>query len=1179
MATAALTTGSVAVEDGKLASRSFVGLLATQFLGAMNDNMFRWVAVPIAKDTLGAANALSLGLACFTLPYLLLASPAGYLADRFSKRAVIVGCKIAEIVLMGLGVVAILVGNIYMLFGVVALMGAQSALFGPSKFGAIPEILPTRELSKGNGLMGMATVISSAIGVIAGNWLYSLNRPSLSNPGTFSDIAPIAMALLATAVVGWITSHLIGRLPAADPNRKHPPNPAAETWRQLRLLGGNVKLMRAALGIAFFWMLASLANLNIDTYGINELRLEQQQIGLLMGTLVAGLGIGSVLAGILSGGKVELGLVPIGAIAIALSALLLFVVGGTIDPSATTTSTQAYFWSSVLLLLLGFGAGFFNIPLEAYIQEKSDVRTRGSILAASNFVSFSLILSASGLFLVMNGWLEMSASQIFLVAGLGTIPVVIYVLALLPSATIRFLVWLASHTVYRLRVHGIENLPEKGGALIVANHVSWLDGMFLLIASSRPIRMIAYAPYVNKWGVRSLARMFGVIPIEAGGNRGKAILRSLKAAREAVEAGEVVCIFAEGAITRTGQLQPFQRGMMRVVEGTDAPVIPVFLDELWGSVFSYHGGRFFWKRPRRWPYPVTITFGTPLQDPDDIDEVREAVQSLGVESVENRKDRDLIPPRKMLRACKRNMFRKQVADSTGANLTGGRFLTGALAFKRLLQREVIAPDEEMVGVLLPPTAAAAVANTALTLMRRVAVNLNYTLTNDDVNFCVDRCKIKHVLTSRRFIEQRPYELHNAELVYLEDLKERVSKGDKIAALAQAYAIPAAILERSLGLTQVSPDDLITVIFTSGSTGEPKGVMLTHHNVGSNAEGGDYILNFHRDDVLLGILPFFHSFGYTLTLWLPLTIDVAVVYHTNPGEARMVGKMCEKHGVTVTAATPTFLKTYMKRCTPEQLRTLEVAVLGAEKMPTDLSDAFHEKFGMRPTEGYGTTELAPLVSANIPDRRPRGVDADGSKLGSVGRPIPGVTAKVTDPETGERLGTNQDGLLWIKGPNVMRGYLEQPEKTAEVLQDGWYNTGDIAMLDDDGFLHITGRQSRFSKIGGEMVPHIKIEELLARIVEDPEDEEGAQQIGVTAVPDEKKGERLIVIHRSLKKSTDEILKELGEAGLPNLFLPSKDAFFEVEEIPLLGTGKLDLRGLKQMALEKCGLAEPEQVASS
>lgn len=1164
-----------AAADGKLASRSFTGLLATQFLGAMNDNMFRWIAVPIAKDELGAANALSLGLACFTLPYLLLASPAGYLADRFSKRAVIIGCKIAEIVLMALGVAAILIGNVYALFGVVALMGAQSALFGPSKFGAIPEILPTRQLSKGNGFMGMATVISSAIGVIAGNWLYSLKQPSLSHPGTFSDVAPIALALVGVAIVGWLTSHLIERLPAADATRSVPPNPVAETWRQLRLLSSNVKLMRAALGIAFFWMLASLANLNIDTYGINELHLEQQQIGLLMGTLVAGLGIGSVLAGVLSGGKVELGLVPIGAIGIAFSSLMLFVVGDAIDPLAETTSTQAYFWSSVLLLTLGFGAGFFNIPLEAYIQEKSDVQHRGSILAASNFVSFSLILLASGLFLVLNGWLEMSASRIFLVAGLGTIPVVIYVLALLPSATIRFLVWLASHTAYKVRVYGDENLPKQGGALIVANHVSWLDGIFLLLVSSRPIRMVAYAPYVNVWGVRRMAKWFGVIPIDSGGNRGKAILRSLKAAREAVAAGELVCIFAEGAITRNGQLQPFQRGMMRVVEGTGAPVIPVYLDELWGSVFSYHGGRFFWKWPRRWPYPVSITFGKPLTDPDDINEVREAVQSLGVESVQHRKDRELIPPRRLLRNCRRKLFSPKVADSTGANLTGGKFLTGALAFRRMLTRELIGPEEEMVGILLPPTAAGAVANTAVTLMGKVAVNLNYTLTNGDVNYCVDRCKIKHVLTSRRFIEQRPYELHNAKLVYLEDLKDQVSKSDKLVALAQAYAMPVALLERYLGLTKVSPDDLITVIFTSGSTGEPKGVMLSHHNVSTNIEGADHVLSFDSDDILLGILPFFHSFGYTLTLWLPGILDVGVVYHVNPGEAKMIGKLCEKHKVTITAATPTFLKAYMKRCTPEQFRTLQVAVLGAEKMPKDLSDAFFEKFGMRPTEGYGTTELSPLVSANIPDRQTRTLDPAGTREGSVGRPIPGVTAKIIDPDTGAQLGTNQPGLLWIKGPNVMQGYLDQPERTAEVVKDGWYNTGDIGMLDDEGFIYITGRQSRFSKIGGEMVPHIKIEELLARIVEDPADEEGALQIAVTAVPDEKKGERLIVIHRTLNKSIDEVLKELGKTQLPNLFLPSKDSFFEVEEIPLLGTGKLDLRGLKQLAMEKCGLAEPEQ----
>jgi acyl-[acyl-carrier-protein]-phospholipid O-acyltransferase/long-chain-fatty-acid--[acyl-carrier-protein] ligase len=405
------------------------------------------------------------------------------------------------------------------------------------------------------------------------------------------------------------------------------------------------------------------------------------------------------------------------------------------------------------------------------------------------------------------------------------------------------------------------------------------------------------------------------------------------------------------------------------------------------------------------------------------------------------------------------------------------------------------------------------------------------------------------------------------VVFLEDLKEKISPVDKLAALSQSYLLPAFVLERLLGLTKIRPDDLMTVIFTSGSTGEPKGVMLSYYNIASNIDAANQILHFQKADVLMGVLPFFHSFGFTFPLWLTLTIDPKTAYHFNPAEARQVGKMCQEHKVTIIAATPTFLKRYLKRCEKEQFATLDTVILGAEKMPLDLAKAFEEKFGVWPTEGYGTTELSPLAACNIPAHRSAEGIHDGTRNGTVGRPVPNVSAKVVDPETSQDLGLNREGLLWIKGPNVMQGYLNRPDKTAEVIRDGWYNTGDFAKIDDNGFIQITGRQSRFSKIGGEMVPHVRVEELLARIVEDPHDEDGEIRVAVTSVPDEDKGERLIVVHKPLHKSIDEVLKELAESGIPNLWMPSRDSFLEVNGIPLLGTGKLDLKGLKELALEK------------
>ena len=385
----------------------------------------------------------------------------------------------------------------------------------------------------------------------------------------------------------------------------------------------------------------------------------------------------------------------------------------------------------------------------------------------------------------------------------------------------------------------------------------------------------------------------------------------------------------------------------------------------------------------------------------------------------------------------------------------------------MLNRGLLASDEKMVGVLLPPSAGGAITNAALSLMGKVAVNLNYTLSDDVLNFCIKEAGIKHVITSQKFLEKRPMQL-DAELIIAEELKTQISGIDKVLSLISAFVEPIGLLERRLGLTKIDLDEVMTVIFTSGSTGEPKGVMLSHRNVGSNIASANQLFQISTTDVLLGILPFFHSFGYSLMLWLPLTLDPKGVYHFNPLDGRMVGKLCEQHNVTIIAATPTFLKTYLKRCTKEQMAHMDLAIVGAEKLPQKLADEFHEKFGVWPTEGYGTTELSPLAAANVPDHRSNatGVGQTGTKMGTVGRPVPNVMARIVDPDSGEELPQGEAGLMHIRGTNVMLGYINRPEKTAEVIKDGWYNTGDIAFIDEDGFITITGRLSRFSKIGGE-----------------------------------------------------------------------------------------------------------------
>ncbi|QDV11990.1 Bifunctional protein Aas [Rosistilla oblonga] len=715
--------------------------------------------------------------------------------------------------------------------------------------------------------------------------------------------------------------------------------------------------------------------------------------------------------------------------------------------------------------------------------------------------------------------------------------------------------------LYRKRIVGLENLPSEGGYLLCSNHVSWLDGSLMLWFIPRPVHFIVDASNFRSKFMFSLSQVFDSILMTASP---KSIARALKAGRDGLNQGKVIGLFPEGGISRNGQLQAFRPGMEKILKGTEAPIVPVYLDGMWGSIFSNSGGRFIWKLPQLSRRTLTLYIGKPLPTQTPVATVREKVQQLNAEAARCGGTRQPILTRRLLRSLRSSGRGFKSVDSTGTELSGKTLLVRVLALRRTLRREVLSDDETNVGILLPPSVPAVAVNFALAFDRRVGVNLNYTVSSAVMNKCIATAGIKHVLTSRRFMEKFDFQL-DAEMVYLEDIKDRVGLFDKIAGALGGYVFPAAITERMLGLQHVSPDDILTVIFTSGSTGTPKGVMLTYANIGHNVDAIDNVVRLRKDDTVLGVLPFFHSFGYAVTLWGVNTLSAAGAYHFNPLDAKQVGKLAEKYKATVMLGTPTFLRGYLRRIEPEQFKHLDVVVVGAEKMPIALADQFEKRFGVRPVEGYGATELSPLVSVNVPPSRSVEKFQIDCRECSVGRPVSGVAAKVISPDDGEDLPADTDGLLMISGANVMKGYMGREDLTVEAIRDGWYATGDVAKIDKEGFIHITGRVSRFSKIGGEMVPHIQIEEELAKAFCEG-DEDDQIRVMVTAVPDQKKGERLIVLHLPSEKTPEELRKHLVAAGLPNIYIPSQDCFLETAEIPLLGTGKLDLKAAKDLAME-------------
>ncbi|HET9918110.1 MAG TPA: AMP-binding protein, partial [Candidatus Binatia bacterium] len=683
---------------------------------------------------------------------------------------------------------------------------------------------------------------------------------------------------------------------------------------------------------------------------------------------------------------------------------------------------------------------------------------------------------------------------------------------------------------------------------------SFVDALLVGAPLPRFVRFMLHREYYDLKSLTWFFRLMHAIPVSANNRRD--IVESLKRARNELDKGHVVCIFAEGAISRTGRLLPFKRGFEKIVEDSNIPIVPVHLDQLWGSIFSFKDGKFFWKWPKIIPYSVTVSFGPALPPTSTVTQVRNAILELESEAVEYRRLPSDLLHTKFVEMAKCRWSRFCMADTTGSELTYGKTLIGSLLFCRWLRSHCA--NQKLIGVILPASVGGALVNIAITLAGKVPVNLNFTAGKEAMAEAAAQCQIETIVTSRVFLEKANREAMDG-MVFVEEIRETFSGALKFTTAARAYITPARCLTRR-ARGQQRPHDLATIIFSSGSTGTPKGVMLSHHNIISNIEAISQVVQFTPQDRILGILPLFHSFGFTATIWLPVLTGFGAVYHPNPTDAKTIGETVQKYRATLMISTPTFYVSYWRRCTREQFSSLRYVIAGAEKLREQIAKGYQEKFGITILEGYGCTELSPVVAVNTPDVLDGKEKQTGHKPGTVGQPLPGVAAKVIDPENGETLGPGQAGLLLVKGPNVMLGYLNQQNLTDQAMRRDWYVTGDIATIDDDGFVTISDRLSRFSKIGGEMVPHMKIEEMINEIL-------GSPASVVTAIPDEHRGERLVVFYAKNSISRDELWDKLNKSELPKLWIPKRDDLRPIDEIPVLGSGKADLKKIKALALEK------------
>lgn len=1090
------------------------------------------------------------------LPFVLLFTPSGFLADRFNKPKIMRWAAAVAVVITLLITLSYYLGWFELAFAMTFLLAVQSAFYSPAKYGYIREIAGKNNLTTANGVVQSTTIVAILLGMFVFSILF---ESALSEQLYYSE----ADILQTIAPFGWLL--VLGSLiELAFAFRLPNYQPSAQTstfnWQQYRsgkALSANLKLLRSdsviwlsIIGLSVFWGVSQVVLAAFPAFAKEALLIDNTII--IQGLLAcSGLGIifGSLLAGKISSHYIESGLIPVGALGMVVTLFLLPQIPSTL-------------WLSIDILTFGFFGGLFIVPLNSLIQFHARSGQLGTVLAGNNWIQNVVMLSFL-MITVLFSLAEISSELLLHLLTIVTATGAFYTVWKLPQSLVRYVLAVIFSGKYRINVQGFDHIPSQGPVLMLGNHISWLDWAMIQIASPRPVRFVMDKTIYQKWYLKWFLDLFGVIPIASGSSRG-----ALETINQHLQQGEVVCLFPEGAISRNGQLGEFKQGFERCVENVDGIILPFYLRGLWGSRFSRSSSKLQSLRHSPLRRDIIVAFGKPMPLVSSANDVKRAVFDLSIDTWQSHTQNLPSIGHAWINRVKQDGSAVCLTDIKGnISLSRRKALVGSLLFSRRFKK--LSPEQN-IGLLLPTSGAGIIANMATFISGKTVTNLNFTANIDSLFSALNKAEIKTIYTSRQFVKKLQvkgsdlsalFEL--ATPIYLEDLKQEIGKSEQIVTMLLTYLLPTSWLIALFGHA-VKITDPATILFSSGSEGEPKGVILSHQNIMGNIKQVSDVLDTQDEDVIVASLPLFHAFGLTVTGLMPLIEGVPAICHPDPTDVLNIAKGIHQHNATIFCGTSTFLRLFNKnrRVHPLMLQSLRIVVAGAERLNPEIRDAFNLKFGKTIFEGYGTTETTPVATVNIPDRL-SGDDwhiQTGNKQGTVGLPLPGSSVRIVDPVSLQALPSGEDGLILIGGTQVMQGYLNDPDKTAEVIAelDGhrWYKTGDKGHVDKDGFLIIVDRYSRFAKIGGEMISLGAIESSINPSLP------GDVEILITAIADDKKGEKVVLLYTN--NIDEEALKTcVSQAALNPLMQPG--LLIPVDAIPKLGSGKSDFNAAKSIAI--------------